>query len=147
MIDLERNQSDREGHRVRRDTAEFVVESWAPSRSRCLEELVRGVVETFADAGETTATREIPLEVGSALDEDVVTVLLADVCHLRDADGLVVVDLTLEEEDDGNFDGTFIVAPLAAIARTVTSPEPISSSDVLFVHDGSLWRARVVVHV
>ena len=47
-------------------TADVTIEAWAPSRSGCLEELVRGVVETFADTRNVTATREVPLEVGAA---------------------------------------------------------------------------------
>ncbi len=54
------------GHRVLPHTADVIVEEWAPSRSGCLEELVRGVVETFAATRNATATREVPLEVGAA---------------------------------------------------------------------------------
>ncbi len=135
------------GHRVLPHTADVIVEAWAPSRAGCLEELVRGVVDTFADVGSVTATREIPLEVGAARDEDVVVALFDDVCYLLDADGLVVVDVALEEEDDGNFDGTFFVAPVDAVVPTGAAPKGISRSDLQFGPDGTLWRARAIVDV
>ena len=135
------------GHRVMPHTADMIVEAWAPSRSGCLEELVRGLVEAFAETRNVIATREIPLEVGAARDEDVVVTLLDDVCYLLDADGLVVVDVALEEEDDGNFDGTFFVAPVAAVVQTGAAPKGISHSDLQFTQQGGLWRGRVLVDV
>ncbi len=136
------------GHRVLPHTADLIVEAWAPSCSGCLEELVRGVVETFADTTTATdATREVPLEIGSARDEDLVVVLLDDVCYLLDADGLVVVDVALEEEDDGNFDGTFFVVPAEAVVQTGAVPKGISRSDLQFARDGALWRCHVLIDV
>lgn len=136
------------GHRLLPHTADVIVESWAPTRSGCLEQLVRGVVETFAETGDVTATREVPLEVGAANDEDVVVALVDDVCYLLDADGLVVVDIALEEhEEDGNFDGTFFVAPVDAVIATGAPPKGVSRSALLFTHEESLWRARVLIDV
>jgi protein archease len=135
------------GHRVRPHTADVIVEAWAPSRAGCLEELVRGVVDTFAETRTAMSTREIPLEVGAARDEDVVVALVDDVCYLLDADGLVVVDVTLEEEEDGDFDGIFFVAPVDAVVPTGAAPKGVSRSDLQFGWDGVLWRARVIVDV
>ena len=135
------------GHRVLPHTADVIVEAWAASRAGCLEELVRGVVDTFADVARVSATREIPLEVGAARDEDVVVALFDDVCYLLDADGLVVVDVALDEEEDGNFDGTFFVAPVDAVVPTGAAPKGISRSDLQFGTDGTLWRANAIVDV
>jgi len=134
------------GHRVLPHTADVIVEAWASTRSGCLEELVRGVVETFADTRHAAATREVPVEVGAARDEDVVVALLDDVCYLLDADGLVVVDVALEEEDeDGNFDGMFFVAPVDAVVQTGAVPKGVSRSQLQFASDGPRWRGRVLV--
>ena len=73
--------------------------------------------------------------------------LFDDVCYLLDADGLVVVDVALEEEEDGNFDGTFFVAPVDAVVPTGAAPKGISRSDLQFGPDGTLWRARAIVDV
>ena len=135
------------GHRLVPRTAGVIVEAWAPTRSGCLEELVRGVVETFADTRNATATREVRLEVGAALDDDVVAALIADVCHLLDADRLVVVDVALEEAEDGNFDGTFFVAPVDAVLLTGAIPKAVSRSNVQFAPEGVLWRGRVLIDV
>jgi SHS2 domain-containing protein len=136
------------GHRLLPHTADVIVESWAPTRSGCLEQLVRAVVETFADTGGVTATREIPLEVGAADDEDVVVALVEDVCYLLDADGLVVVDVVLEEhEEDGDFDGAFFVAPVDAVIATGAAPKGVSRSELRFTHEGSVWRAHALIDV
>jgi SHS2 domain-containing protein len=130
------------------DTADVIVEAWAPTRSGCLEEVVRGVVETFADVRGAAAAREIPVEVGSASDEEVVVALVDDVCHLLNADGLVVVDVSLEEEEeDADFSGTLFVAPVDAVVATGAAPKGVSRSELSFGRDGSLWRARVLVDV
>jgi SHS2 domain-containing protein len=135
------------GHHLLPHTADVIVEAWAPSRSGCLEELVRGVVETFADTRDATVTREVPLEIGAACDEDVVIALLEDICYLLDADGLVVVDVALNEEDDGNFEGTFSVAPVGAVIQTGAAPKGISRSELRFARDGPSWRGRILVDV
>jgi SHS2 domain-containing protein len=135
------------GHRVLPHTADVIVEAWAPSRSGCLEELVRGLVETFADVRGARATREIPLEIGAADDLDVVIGLADDVCYLLDADGLVVLDVALEEEDDANFDGTFFVAPVDAVVATGAPPKGISRSGLVFAAEDGRWRARMLIDV
>lgn len=135
------------GHRVLPHTADVIVDAWAPSRSGCLEELVRGVVETFADVRNVTATREVRHRVGAARDEDVVVALLNNVLYLLDADGLVVVDIALDEDDDANFDGTFFVTPVDDVAQTGAAPKGISRSDLQFASDGLLWRGRVLIDV
>ena len=148
MTDIDRpDVESTAGHRVAPHTADMIVEAWAPSRSTCLEELVRGVVETFADTAAAVATREIPFEIGAALDDDVVVTLLEDVLYLVDADGLVVVDITLEEEDDGCFDGTFWVAPTDAVAATGAVPKGVSRSELRFARHDSMWQCRVVIDV
>lgn len=135
------------GHRVRPHTADVIVEAWAPSRSACLEELVRGLVATFVDVRDVPATREIPLEIGAPEDVDVVIALLDDVCYLLDADGLVVVDVALEEEDDANFDGTFFVTPVGCVSQIGAPPKGISRSDFEFEERDAQWHSRVLVDV
>ncbi len=135
------------GHRVLPHTADVIVEAWAPSRSGCLEELVRGVVETFADTHAATATREVPLEVGAPDDDDVIVALIDDVCYLVDADGLVVVDVALEEEEDGAFEGVSFVAPVSAVVQTGAAPKGVSRSELSFARDRDGWRGRVLVDV
>ncbi len=135
------------GHRLLPHTADVIVEAWARSRARCLEELVRGIVESFADTREIAPAREIPLEIGAPDDADVVIGLVGDVCYLLDADGLVVVEVALEEEEDGNFDGTFFVAPVAGVPRTGAPPKGISRSGLQFDNVGASWRARVLLDV
>lgn len=136
------------GHAVRPHTADVIVEAWAPSRSACLEELVRGVVGTFVDIEDAHATSEVALEVNEALDEDVVVTILEDVCYLLDADGLVVVDVELEEEEEsGGFEGLFRVAPVGDVVPTGAPPKGISRSDLSFRRDGATWRCQVTLDV
>jgi SHS2 domain-containing protein len=140
------NNEDRSevGHRAVPNADDVIVEAWAPTRSGCLEELVLGVVSTFTDTHGIIGAREVPLEIGAPRDEDVVVALLDDVYYLLDTDELVVVDVALDEEDNGCFAGTFFVVPVAASELTAGS-RSVSHSDVLFASDGSLWRGRVHV--
>jgi protein archease len=138
---------DAGGHRFRPHTADVIVEAWGATRAACLEETVRGVVDTFADVTNVHATREIPLEVNAALDEDVVVTLVGDVCYLIDAEDLVVVDLEVEEAEDGSLEGMFYVAPVAAVQPEGAPPKGISRSDLSFERVGSEWHCHVVVDV
>jgi hypothetical protein len=121
-----------------------IVEGWVPGRGGCLEELVRGFVSTFADARKADGARELPVELGAFHDEDVVAVLLDDVCSLLDADGLVVVDV--EEEHDDCFGGTFFVVPAEAVVLTGAGARGVCGSDLQFASDGTVWRGRVQIN-
>lgn len=134
------------GHRVSTHAGDVAIEAWAPSRGGCLEELVRGVVETFADTRNATATRELPFQAGAARDEDLVLAVLDDVYFLLDSDGFVVVDIALNEED-GKLNGTYFVAPFDAVVQSGSAPRGILRSDVKFALDGQTWRGRVIVDV
>ena len=61
--------------------------------------------------------------------------------------GLVVVDIALEEEDDGSFDGAFFVVPTDAVVPTGAAPKGASRSELRFAREGDLWRGRVIVDV
>jgi SHS2 domain-containing protein len=147
MNTAEEQRAPDAGHRLLSHTADVIVEAWAPSRSGCLEELIRGLVETFADVRDATATREIPLEIGAPDDADVVIRLVDDVCYLLDVDGLVVLDVALEEEDDANFDGVFFVAPADTVVTTGAPPKGISRAGLEFAPQDGRWRARMLIEV
>ena len=136
------------GHRVLPHTADVIVEAWAPTRAGCLEELVRGVVDTFADTRDVRPTREIPLEVGAARDEDVIIALLDDVCYLLDADGLVVRG-RLARRGRGRHLRRDLPRRAGRRRRSTgaAAPKGISRSDLQFALEGGLWRAHVIVDV
>jgi SHS2 domain-containing protein len=132
------------GHAVGRDGGGLVVEAWAASRSACLEQLVRGVVCTFAEPRPEFATREIHFELDAALDEDLVVTLLEDVLYLARADDLAVVDVVLEEDEEtGSIEGTFVVAPVPDLPATGACPTRVARSSVSLHRDESVWRAGV----
>lgn len=135
------------GHRAAPHTADVAVEAWAPTRAGCLEELVSAFVELFADTSGAVAVREIPFEVAAADDEDVVVALLEDVLVLADANGLVPVDVAVEEEDDGTFSGRFVVAAIADVSPEGAVPKGISRSGLELADAGGVWRSRVIVDV
>ena len=122
-----------------------IVEGWAPSRSGCLEELVRGFVSTLAETSKAGGGSALPVELGASRDEDVVAVLLDDIRSLLDIDELVVVDVALQEEHHDRFGGTFFVVPAESVTRTGTGAQSVSSSSFQRASDGTLWHGRVQI--
>ena len=133
------------GHRVVLHPDDVTVDAWAPSRSGCLEELVRGFSESLADTTETAATAEMPFEAGSPDDANLVLEIFDDVNYLFDTDGLVIVDVALDEGEDGNVRGKFFVAPVDATARAHRAVARGERSTAQFAVDGPVWRGHAVV--
>jgi SHS2 domain-containing protein len=145
-VDGQRADGSDHGHRLMPHTADVIVEAWAPSRAGCLEELLRGVVETFADTGGARATREIPIDVDAASGEEAVVAVIEEVCLLLDAEGLVVVDAAVSDAG-ARVRGTLFVAPVDVVVPTGAAPKGVSRSDLRLEFDGTRWAARAIVDV
>jgi SHS2 domain-containing protein len=133
------------GHLVRAHSSSTHVEAWAPSRSRCLEELVRAVVETFGQTRNAPPTRTMPFRVGATSDTELMLALLDDLYFLVDTDGFLVSDVSLHDDGSGNLDGTYSLAPVDDLVETMSVRKGTIRSGAKFAPDGLGWRARVVI--
>lgn len=136
------------GHRTRPHTADTIIEAWAPSRTGCIEEVVLGLVDSFVDrdaAARPAGT--VPFEVNAALDEEVIVTLLDDVLYLLDAQGVVPVALSVEEDEDGSIRGELDVARISDDDVVGAVPKGVSRSGLEFGRSDGTWRCRVVVDV
>jgi SHS2 domain-containing protein len=135
------------GHRLAAHTADVIIEAWGPTRAACLEEVVGGVVATFADTSDARPTGPpVDLDLGAAPGADAIVALVDELCLLLDAEGLVVVEVTVTEGDGGTR-ATLRTAPIAAVECTGAAPKGVSRSDLQLETDGARWHARAIVDV
>lgn len=136
------------GHRTLPHTADTMIEAWAPSRIGCIEEVVLGLVDAFVERDPAARpTDTVPFEVNAALDEEVVVALLDDVLYLLDAQGVVPVALSVEEDEDGSISGEFDVIRISDADVVGAVPKGVSRSDLEFGRSDGRWLCRVVVDV
>lgn len=133
-------------HQVVPDASGAIVEAWGETRAACLEELVRAVASLWGEPLDRAGAAEVPFEIGAPLDDDLASLVFDDVVRLAVNDGLAVVDVTMEEGDDGDVYGTFFVVPLD---RTDAGALRTAPRRMLcwMVFDGVDWRCRAAVDV
>jgi SHS2 domain-containing protein len=135
------------GHRLLPHTADVIVEAWGPTREACLRHAVLGLVETFADVHDVTASASVPLSFPSGSGEDLVVVLLEEVLYLLDAENRVPVDVTIKATADGGLEGEFLVAPVTAVDQHGAVPKAITHHGLELAQNAGTWRCRVTVDV
>jgi SHS2 domain-containing protein len=136
------------GHRRVPHTADVIIEAWGETPLECLEEAARGLVETFADVGDITATDTVPMVFDLAPDdEETFVAVLEEIVHLVDAHEVVPVEVTLEATEDGGVACYFETVPTAKVAVSGAAPKGVSRSELELKHDQGQWRCRAVIDV
>jgi len=143
------------GHRLVPHVADVILEAWAPTRARCLEEAVLGLVGSFVDTGSdgsagtdaTDATEVHTFAIGGGPDERVLVDLLEEVLFLLDARGVVPVGVHVDERADGGLSGSFACVPADGRELTGAVPKGVSRSDLVFERRDAGWWCRVIVDV
>jgi len=133
------------GHLVHAHPSSVDVEAWGPSRAGCLEELVRGMVETLGGARSESQTQSLPFRLGATSDAELVLALLDDLYFLFDSDDFVVADVSLHEDDDGNLDGMYSLVALDDAGASNSARKRTVRTNAEFAPDGPGWRALVVI--
>lgn len=133
------------GHRALPHTADLIVEAWAPSRTACLAEAVRALVDTFADVSTVEATERAPVDVAAGDDADIVVGLLEEVLYVLDVHDAVPVTVSVTESADGGLRGTLGLAPLARVSQTGPAPKGIAGTTL--TAEGAGWVCRATVDV
>lgn len=118
------------GYRWLRYPADLQLEAWAPSREKCVAEVLRGLVDSVVEqAGTPESTVEF--EVDGDTDEDLLVGVLDEVIHRMDIAGQVPVASTVRAGSRG-LDVTCDMAPLSRA-------EPVSA----VTHTASVRRLRL----
>jgi hypothetical protein len=133
-------------HNVVPDASGAIVEAWGETRAACLEELVRAIASMWDRPLDTSVVSEVPFEIGAALDDDLASLVFDDVVRLAVTDGLAVVDVAMEEGEDGEIYGTFFVVPVDHTAGGPLAAPPRRSL-LWMVFDGVDWRCRAAIDV
>ncbi len=133
------------GHQVLTQAHDVTIGAWAPSRTGCLEELVRGVAESFGDIGTASPTRTMPFRVNATTDTEVMLAILDDLYFLLDSAGLLVAGVSLHEDGKGNLNGSYSLVPIDDLVESISVHKGSVRSNAKFAPDGTGWRARVVI--
>lgn len=145
MPEIDEPQAD---HRLAAHTADLIVEAWASEWRACLVEAVRALVESFVDR-EAAAGRVEQADRSfdaSARDPDgQLVALLDEVIYLLDAEGVVVVDVEIDDTGPG-LRGRFAVVPVEVVTAVGPAPKAVSLHG-LDVHKDDGWWCRVLVDV
>jgi SHS2 domain-containing protein len=145
MPEIEEPQA---GHRLVAHTADLIVEAWAPQWRACLVEAVRALVESFVDreeAADRAERAEQSFEAGTRDPEGQLVALLDEVIYLVDAEGVVVVDVEVNDTEP-ELRGRFAVVPVDAVTAVGPAPKAVSLHG-LDVHKADAWSCRVLVDV
>ena len=140
------------GHRVLPHTADLIIEAWAPTRPRCLEEAVRALVQTFADTGDATPTAKVPFSSKATTPEEQLVAVLEEVIYLVDVRGEVPADVQVDSDlAEGRVSGRFGVVPAEEAEPVGSVPKAVSLHELEMTHepagDGERWRCRAIVDV
>lgn len=133
------------GHRALPHTADLIIEAWAPTRIACLAEVVRALVDTFADVWAVAATDTWPVQLAADDDAELVVALLEDVLFVIDAHDLVPVGARLAGSAAGGVAGRFDVVHRSQI--DVTGPAPKGIAGCRVVSEAGRWVVRATVDV
>lgn len=134
------------GHRTAPHTADLLVEAWAPSRARCLEEAALALVETFAHPRTGAPTRRRALHRAAAGDEDLLLAVLDEVVYVVDAWGEVPVAVGISVGEEG-VDGWLDVVDLGDVEVVGPVPKGVSRHELALAEADGTWTGRAVVDV
>ncbi len=135
------------GHRVLGHTADLIVEAWAPTPERCLEEAVRALVESFARLPAGVQGTSFPIAVRAETADELLVGLLEEVIFLLDVHGSAPVRAALRCGDARAVEGELALVPISALEINGPAPKGVSREGLTFRRDGDRWRALATIDV
>lgn len=134
------------GHRTVPHTADLIIESWAPTRERCLTEAVAALTESCADTSNAVPTSRHTFRLGAGSDQETLVALLEEVLYVLDAHGQAPVT-THVARNGSELAGWFDVVGVGGVPLTGSAPKGISRSGLTFERVGGGWRCGATVDV
>ncbi|MEE1783710.1 archease [Streptomyces sp. SP17BM10] len=139
------------GHRTVPHTADLQVEAWSPTAEGCIGELVRAVVDGFADLTAARPAGERACTVVAASDADLLAGVLEEVIYRMDANGELPTALalgTIHDADGGRtLEVRFRMADTATAALVGAVPKAVSLHGLDLRSGPGGWTGRVTVDV
>lgn len=137
------------GHRAVPHTADIAIEAWADSREECLAEVVRALVETFADIGDAVPDDSVVLTLRpEESDEGLLVSVLDEVIYQVEVYGRVAVDASIDEwTGEGQVEVRLATVPVEAVDQVGAMPKAVALHGLRFACEAGMWRARVVIDV
>ncbi|TDD47365.1 archease [Nonomuraea terrae] len=132
------------GHRTIPHTADIALEAWADSREECLAEVVKALVESFADAGSAASGESVAFTAPEEGDEELLAALLEEVIYQLEVHGRLTVDVVPDPAGTGL---RLVTVPAEAAEQVGATPKAVTGHDVRFGQENGRWHARVVVDV
>ncbi|MGI5203860.1 archease [Spirillospora sp. CA-108201] len=135
------------GHRGVPHTADLRIESWGPTRERCVAEAVAGLVGSFADVSGVRPSGGVRVDVPPGPDADQLVAVLDEVIYRLDADGALVLDAGIARAPDGGITARLVTGDAAQAVGTGAVPKAVSLHDLRFGRDARGWSCAVTIDV
>ncbi|MQS10794.1 archease [Streptomyces kaniharaensis] len=139
------------GHQTVPHTADLRVEAWSPTAEGCIGELVRAVVDSFADVSAARIVGERTCTVIASSDADLLAGVLEEVIYRMDADGELPAALALGAIRDADgaraLEIRFRMADTATATLVGAVPKAVSLHDLDLRAGPGGWTGRVTVDV
>ena len=135
------------GYRTAPHPADLVIEGWGPTLAECVGAAVRALVSGFADTSGSSPTGELGFRVSGASPEDLLVGVLDEVIYRLDADGVVPVDVRVEQDPEGELDIRLGTVDAGEVGQTGPVPKGVALSGLRVEREPAGWRCRALVDV
>lgn len=135
------------GHRIVPHTADVALEAWAPGRSECIAEAVRGLVESFVDITGVTPSGTAVFDLAPEDDEELLIDVLEEVIYRLDVHNQIPVDVEVEEAGEEEVEVRLAVTSADRVELTGAIPKAVSLYDLEFRQRAGRWWCRATVDV
>lgn len=136
------------GHRGVPHTADLRIEGWGPTREEGIAEVVRGLVESFADITAAGGRRDIERHLTAGSDADLLAAAVEEVIYVLDADGEIPADVEVSHAADGGIDLMLHVVDAGTAEIIGAAPKAASLSELTCARTApGGWSCAVTVDV
>ncbi len=134
------------GYRLVPHTADLRIEAWAPTVERCVAEVVRAMVRSFADLALATPTACREFVVHAADPEAQLITVLDEVIYRMDTDNEIPWTVAVRREG-GNLRVTMTMVDVTQATVVGAVPKAVSLHRLRLEKSGENWRCSVTIDV
>ncbi len=132
------------GHRSVPHTADVQIEAWAPTREDCLAEVVRALVDTFAEVPAGAPGTPLTFRVEPDADEDMLVEVLDEVIYQMDTTGRLPAAARVVPAGGG----LAVTLELTDRVRLIGAvPKAVALHELRFTGGPTGWSCRVTLDV